>query len=321
MKAEPLKRKGAGDEAVSPPGAGSVDPDGLRLLADLWLREPDAATVRLAASRLGLPSAEPAELAAAYADLFLLNVYPYGTVFTDPYGELNGPGAQHVAGLFAEHGYQPRDLSQIGAPDHLGACLGFLAHLRDGQMDIPGFASPLLEWAPVCCLAVEREPSAHPFYRALAKLTREWLLVDDSLFYGATHDDPTLLRMSPGADEEVRLRDLVRFFLAPARCGVFFSRARLGQMAKGLGLRLPFGSRFEVAEALFQVAGEAGQVERLIAALEAEIDIWRSEYTRWAGEQPKWQAVAVVWLARVARAAEQLSEMRLTIAMFPSTDA
>ena len=51
------------------------------------------------------------------------------------------------------------------------------------------------------------------------------------------------------SSEELRhlTADIVRFFLAPARCGMFLSRSRMGQMARALQMRLPFGSRFEVA--------------------------------------------------------------------------
>jgi TorA maturation chaperone TorD len=173
-------------------GTGALESGELRLLAGLWLREPDAEMARLASGRLGLPAAEPAELAAAYAELFLLNVYPYGTVFTDLDGELNGPGAQEIASLYAANGYQPAELLEMGAPDHLGACLGFAAHLRERQLDLADFIEPL------------------------------------------------------------------------------------------------------------------------IAALEAEINLWRMEYTRWAERYPDWQA-AERWLARTAKAATQLSEMRQTV--------
>ena len=127
-------------------------------------------------------------------------------------------------------------------------------------------------------------------------------------------DGAYLLELSTSPDEEVRLRDVVRFFLAPARCGIFLSRGQLGRMAMGLGMRLPFGSRFEVAETLFQVAGEAGQIEPLIAALEAEFSLWRDEYTRWAENYPNWQAPAEMWLARSSKATGQLSEMRQAVA-------
>lgn len=289
-------------------------PGDVGLLARLWLNEPDADLVTLAATRLGLPLADPAELAAAYTDLFLLNVYPYGTVFTSVNGELNGPEAEHLAALYGAQGYQPANLTEIGAPDHLGACLGFAAHLAERAIEPGDFAAYLVEWGPVCCLAVEREPYAHHFYQAVAEVTGQWLLGN---YAWATrtpqgHELPpiTLGTVSDTAPDETSLRDVVRFFLAPARCGVFLSRARLGHLAKGFGIRLPFGSRFEVAETLFLSAGEAGQIVRLLTVLNAEIMVWRSEYMRWGEAQPDWKPDAELWLARTSKALEQLAEMQ-----------
>src|SRR5690606_24258294 len=120
------------------------------LLARLWLHEPDASVAADVIALLQQPPATPNELAAAYASLFLLNVYPYGTVFTDPSGELNGSGAQYTARLYAAHGYQPPELQTVGAADHLGLYLGFLAHLAEhGQSAVSAkVLAGLLAWAP-----------------------------------------------------------------------------------------------------------------------------------------------------------------------------
>jgi hypothetical protein len=216
-------------------------------------------TAAKASRQLGLPAADAADLAGAYTDVFILNVYPYGTTFTDPYGELNGPEAQH--------------------------------------------------------LAVEREPAVHPFYRSLAKRRREWLLAEDRWPTDATPgDDQSSLGLPLSADEAVSLRHLVRFLLAPAQWGIFRSRDRLWQMAMAFEMRLPFGSRFEVAETLLLSAGEAGRSEQLVAALEAEIDRWRTDYARRVDGKPKWQAAAEMWLGRIARTMGQLKETRQMVA-------
>jgi hypothetical protein len=273
------------------------------------LHEPDAEIIVRAVNELRLPSADPStslrtgpiELASAYTDVFLLNVPPYGSVYTGEDGEMNGPEAQRIAALFEAHGYCPPELSGVGAPDHVGLCLGFLGEreLEIGELG--------LDWIPVACLAVEREPSAHPFYRSLAARTRQTLLPRR-----ARHDTPSAIGHPLSADGELSLRNLVRFFLAPARCGVFLSRSRLGQMAKALDMRLPFGSRFDVAEMLFTSAGEAGQVEELIDVLEAEIDDWRLAYRQWAEDDPVWRPFAEMWLARTGTATRTLAEMRET---------
>jgi TorA maturation chaperone TorD len=284
------------------------------LLSHLWLHEPDAETIARAARELGLPDAEPVDLASAYTEVFLLNVYPYGTAFTDFFGELNGPEAQRVAALYAAHGYGPPELTSVGAPDHLGLGLGFLAHLNERRLEIGDFP---LDWAPVCCLAVEREPSAHRFYRALAKLTRETLL-SQYVIHNTQHETQESAISLQQPDEELSLRDIVRFFLAPAQCGIFLSRSQLGQMAKELGTRLPFGSRFEVAELLLASAGgEAAQIGQRLNVLEAEVEAWAAEYRTWAEQYPAWRTSAEGWLTRTTAAIRRLTEMRLMVAAAP----
>lgn len=279
----------------------------LPLLARLWLHEPDANTLFRAVNELGFPEADPITLASAYTDVFLLNVPPYGTAFTDPSGELNGPEAQHLAALYEAHDYAPPELSAVGAPDHVGLCLGFMQHVEALRPTAP--IGDGAAWIPICCLAVEREPSAPSFYRALAVRTREWLMTHHP-WPAAEVNQPLAVRATRSADDEVSLRDLVRFWLAPARCGVFLSRSRLGQMANQLGMRLPFGSRFEVAELLFASAGESHQVESLIGALQSDVGAWQSEYRAWAQRHPEWRPFGKLWLTRTAEAARTLADMQ-----------
>ena len=274
------------------------------LLSLLWLHEPDAALIARAVEELGLPSAAPQELASAYADVFLLNVPPYGTAFTDDSGEMNGPAAEATAALFAAHGYQPPELSAVGAADHVGLWLGFLEKERSGELEIG-------DWMPVCCLAIEHEPTAHPFYKALATKTKEAVLKLQISNFKAQANSPILQSSNPQL--ELSLHALIHFFLTPAQCGVFLSRARLGQMALALGWRLPFGSRWEVAEWLFESAGETEKVEALIRELKDEIGAWAAEYGRWAETYPTWRAVAEAWLARTRAAQNQLKTMRLAV--------
>jgi TorA maturation chaperone TorD len=282
----------------------------LGLLSRLWLREPDPRT--LAAAR-ELPSLapyaddDPAALAAAYADLFLLNVYPYGTAFTDPSGELNGPAAGHAARRYEERGFRPPELYEVGAPDHVGLCLAFLDHLAmRGERDA-GFSSHLLEWVPVCCLAVEREPTGHPFYKAVAALTRQRLLDDvaESLPYVRDKTDP-----SGEEEEEVGLSHVLRYLLAPAQSGFFLSRAKLGQLARAAGMRLPFGSRFDVGRALFQTAGESGKVGPVLDLVGEELARWEAAYRAWSDEHPRWEPSAALWLGRTGETRRRLGEMR-----------
>ncbi len=284
------------------------------LLARLWLHEPDAETLAHAGELDASlhTDAAPATLACAYADLFLLNVYPYGTAYTDEWGELNTPDALRMSDLYAQYDYHPPQLSEVGAPDHLGLCLGLFDHLPPAawQGEDDGermrYIYELATWAPICCFAAERDPTAHPFYRALAALTRELLVAAVR-----STSEPGTLDVGPWpSDEELRLRDIVRFLLAPARCGMFLSRSRLGAMANALGMRLPFGSRFEVCEWLFTSAGESSKLDGLLQQLQSEAEVWASEYQSWAAKYPAWQPIAAVWLARIAHTRHRLDDMQ-----------
>jgi TorA maturation chaperone TorD len=277
--------------------------------------EPDAPLVARAAA-LGLPLAPSAELAPAYTDLFLLNLTPYSTVFTDPSAELNGPGAALALSRYAAHGYQPSALADVAAADHLGLLLGFLDHL-EGQGAHAALAAAhtvaeTLTWAPALCLAVQHEPAVHPFYAALAGRTLAALI--DRFTGLASHLPaplPTLPPPDPGPlpdpEGDLRLRALVRFFLAPARCGLFLSRSRLGRLALDLGLALPFGPRLDLAEALFQSAGAARQLPALLSALDDLYSRHAAAHASLAAAHPLCAPLPQPRLARLTLARRQLT--------------
>lgn len=276
------------------------------LISPLWLHAPDAAYGQRGVDEADLPAAAPEALATAFTHLFLLNVFPYGDVFLTPSAELNGPGAERAAQAYRAQGFDPPELLEVAAPDHLGLQLAFLDHLAGRQAAVARATAraDLLAWAPAACVAVQREPGVHPFYAALARATLTTLLVE-----GLSHAMPAAMAPAetgplPDVEGEVRLRDIAAFFLAPARCGMWLSRGRLGSMARTLGLALPFGPRAEVAESLFAAAGSAGQFGTLLQALTDELSVWRGEWATW----PSWAAAG--WAARGRHAEGQLALMR-----------
>jgi TorA maturation chaperone TorD len=280
------------------------------VLARLWLREPDAKALESAAA-LGLASSDatPDELASGFSELFLLNVYPYGSVFTDASGELNGRFASWSASRYERGRYLTAELWDAGAPDHVGLCLGFLGHAeKSGQVDRE-FLLSLQEWLPVCALAVERDPSAAGLYRSLAAATRARIL---SAGNGGHPDAP------PAEDErfeevsgeqEVRLSNVLSHLLAPARSGFFLSRSRLGHIARRCGLQLPFGGRYDVARALFAAAGESQRVKEVLGALSAEAKAWDAAYAAWERDGAAWSGFASVWRSRIRRTRRRLAKM------------
>jgi TorA maturation chaperone TorD len=289
----------------------------LPLLSSLWLTEPDAAPITRAVE-LGFPLAPAGDLAAAYTDLFLLNLPPYGTVFTDPLAELNGPAAGLWASRYAAYGYQPSALADAAAPDHLGLILGFLDHLEGQGAHAASAAAhtvaEALAWAPALCIAVQQEPAAHAFYQALAGHTLAALLDRFNALAPDLPDPlPTLPPPDPGPlpdpEGELRLRDLARFFLAPARCGLFLSRTRLGRLARDLGLPLPFGPRLDLAEALLQAAGANDQLPALLAALDDLSARHAAAHAALSTAHPLYAPLAHPWLARLTLSRHQLSLM------------
>jgi TorA maturation chaperone TorD len=283
----------------------------LSLLSRLWLREPGQEEIAAARHHEAFNRlvADPAKLAPAYSDLFLLNVYPYGTVFTDSSAELNGPAAAEMAGRYEAAGFVAPELSEVGAPDHVGLCLAFLDHLAGAGGDSESFAAEIARWIPACAIAVLREPSAEPFYRALARSTIDELLRRIG-YAPVTLPSAQPPGTRPGGEEEVRLFDVLRFLLAPARSGFFLSRTRLGVMALEAGLRLPFGSRFDVARALFVAAGQAGRVPELLGLLGEEISGWESAFRAVARGYPVWGPEAAEWLERLGSSRRALLQMR-----------
>jgi TorA maturation chaperone TorD len=309
------------------------------LLSRLWLHEATEDEIERAVRELGFNAPDGdlrvATLAQEYAHLFILNVFPYGSAFTDSDGELNGASAQLSARAFEEAGFAPAELKEVAATDHLGICLAFTRHVAHRSQPIhdsnagassrdfpPGSDIPLLlrnfqGWAPLCCLAVEREPGVHPFYSSLATATRDRILDGVTASDGIVLDGTDVIPSSdnPGTEEdEVRLSDILRFFLAPARCGVFFSRARFGSMARQLegGIRLPFGTRYEVARNLFVAAGEENKLAQLLDILGAELAAWRVACSAWMAEYPEWRSAGEQWTARIAGADQKLAAMRVT---------
>ncbi len=281
----------------------------LSFLSRLWLAEPDAESLSRAREAGLDSSAALSDLAPAWTDLFLLNVYAYGTAFTDVTGEMNGPAAAAASRRYEAAQYAPPELAVAGAPDHAGLCLGFLAQLAARGADNSAFLAWTLDWLPVCALAVERQPFAHPFYRDLAAATRETLFAIAPPAAATPEDLAPVLELDSEPEEEVGLSRIVRFLLAPAASGFFLSRSRLGALALEAGLRLPFGSRFDVARALFEASGESGRVEPVLAALSREAEAWDASFAASAREHPSWQSRADAWRGRIATTREKLAEM------------
>ena len=288
----------------------------LRTLMELWLNEPTEALLEALAAEVEFAEVlDPArssldELATGFTDLLLLNVFPYASAFLDAWGELNGERAQEMQAIFSEAGYSPAAIRAVGGLDHIGLLLGFLEHAPEQQASTLPL---LLDWAPIFCLAVEREPSAHAFYKTLAQQTR------DCLFSLAGSVEETLLKipapqtetfeLSP-SDEELTIKMVVRQLTIPIRSGWFLSRARLGFWARDLGLPLPFSNRMQIANSLFDAAGVANRVVTLLDWMLVEGRAWESTYQKWTHDAPVWAPWGNEWKARIRNTIQSLEALR-----------
>jgi TorA maturation chaperone TorD len=285
----------------------------LSLLSRLWLREPDSRLLAEARETQIFADirVDPAELACAYSELFLMNVYPYGSVWTDPSGELNAPSTSELSTRYEEAGFAPAEIFEVAAPDHVGLCLAFLGHLRGAGRDAAGFSAELLEWVPLLAIAVCREASVHPFYRAVARATVSTISAEASPERAAGRGTGALPVIAE--EEEIGLSQVVGFLLAPARSGFFLSRSRLGELAREAGLALSFGSRFDVARSLFLASGQTGTIPRLLDLLEREVSEWESEIADLARREAAWQAPGALWQSLLAGNRARLAELRRSL--------
>lgn len=305
-----------------------MDQTRFSLLSRLWMREADETTLAevKALPCLSDQDASPQELAVAYTETFLLNVYPYASVYLDLNGEMNGLRSSELSALYMQSGYRPEHLYEAGAPDHIGLVLGLLAHLPRSQ-HASVLSKYVLDWAPVLCFSIERQPSVHPFYRALAACTRRELFqafegkalaaqspsVSQRQLTVTGHADDEWIELPlVETDEEPSLSQVIHYLLCPARSGMFLSRAQLGQWARELGVPLAFGERYRLAASLFEAAGLVEAVPQLLDRLLLEIDAWDSAYGAWAQEFPVWSLFAGEWRERIAAARNLLEKARVS---------
>lgn len=153
----------------------------LRVLGDAWLQEAGEPLLERLSALPPLAEAATAasapHLAVAYAELFLQLIPPYASMFLSDEGMLNAEPAEEVQRLYVRAGFEILPEWRAGAADHLGVELHFLAFLLEtGHPAAADFLTGhLLNWAPICCLAVERA-AVEPLYTGLARLTLDVLL-------------------------------------------------------------------------------------------------------------------------------------------------
>lgn len=189
-----------------------------RLTAELFAREPDAELLALASTVPALaPHATP-RAAARYTHVFVLNAYPFASVYLDADGGIEGEHAGFTRGVLAALGLR---VEAGTAADHIAVQLDALAALLEREADAgedtpaPGaragararhaqralLAEHLLPWAPLFLDAVARVDDG--LYRAAAGLVRNTLVAHAAALAGSASWRPPAPLPVPldGADD------------------------------------------------------------------------------------------------------------------------
>lgn len=217
--------------------------------------EPPTRHSPVVAEALGLDRApEPDEFVA----VFVLQLYPYSSVYLGAEGMLGGEARDRVAGF-----WRALELIPPPEPDHLAALLGLYASLIDAIDDEPGRARVvLLERARAALLWEHLSSWLDPYLHKMdgapdpcagwAKLLRAVLAVEEA----RTPPPPELplaLREAPGLpDDESPLREWTQALLAPVRSGMILTRADLARGARQIGVGVRLGERAFILRSMLE---------------------------------------------------------------------
>lgn len=268
-----------------------------------WLTESPGAGHAPVAAALDLRVPDLAAWRTDYTDTFLLQCYPYASVYLGHDGMLGGEPRDRIAGFWRALGLTPP-----AEPDHLATLLGFYAELAERDGPDPRWQRArraflwehLLSWLPPYLDKVTAIAPA--VYRDWAARLGEALALEAEAV-GPVDALPLHLRAAlPLADPETAGLDaFLGALLAPACSGVLLARADLARAGRELDLGVRLGERrFILRHLLSQDAPGALAWLRDEAARAAGAHRRHRETT---GE------VAIFWAGRAQSTAERLDRL------------
>jgi TorA maturation chaperone TorD len=220
------------------------------------LAEPPGEEHAALAELLELPTIPSAE---EYTEWFLLQLYPYASVYVGDEGMMGGEARARVGGFWSALGYSPPS-----EPDHLSALFGLYATLKEAELreadparrTMYGHGRGALLWEHLASWIMpyldRMEALASPAYAAWAGIARTALL-EELRRIDPPDGLPRHLRESHALDLTApgRGEDPVSGLLTPVRSGIILTRADLARGAGDLGTGLRIGERAFVLRAFF----------------------------------------------------------------------
>lgn len=268
------------------------------------MEAPGRAQLR-AAEALELPPPDAAE----HTDVFVLQLYPYASVYLGAKGKLGGEARDRIAGFWRALRIEPP-----AEPDHLAVLLALYANLLDLEGAEPDPArralrleslrallwEHLLTWLPLYLHRLQELPA--PAYQAWARLLLRALLKEAARL-PAPPTVPLHFRDSHAlADPRAEGgQAFLEALLAPARSGFILVRTDLATAAAELGLGLRQGERRYALGALLSQDGPA-----TLAWLARLADSWARAHRQLPAVL---DPVKESWAGRAAAAAELLREL------------
>ena len=223
--------------------------------------------------------------ADAYTAVFVLDVYPYASVYLNADGMLGGESRDRVAGF-----WRALDLRPPAEPDHAAALLGLLASLTEAAASDARAAHArhallwehVLPWMPLFAAKVQ-DVGVGPYPAWADRLMT--LLCHEARRAPAPTPSAVHLRDAHALPRDTP-RDL-QAVLSPLLSGMVIARSDLARAARTLGLGLRRGERRFMLRSLLDqdapattrwIAGEArawrARHERLRPVLGPSTDFW-----------------------------------------------
>ncbi len=295
---------------------------GYGLLGHLLLRglTPDSLP-RLRQTPLSAMVPEDADLdrlAAAHYRLLSMEIHPYASLFltTDPAGCIDPiRDAARSAGFHID--------AASARPDHLGIGLLLLSFLTgataDALADDKSDVAAQTEALAQSFLSTWLTPWLAPLQVAVAAHDGGlWAaVVDTAVGLAADHWDGSgalvLPESAPLLDEaRTDLRAIATFLLTPCRCGVYLSRADIGQLSRGVAVPRGFGSRQQELTNLLRTSSEYGELGALMHRLDGLMAKRSAEMSG---------AHAGVWQARIEAARGVVQTIRGAVEAQPHSNS